>query len=332
MPESLRVGLIGYGVAGRYFHAPLITATPGLDLVAIATSRDVPEGIQRVASDDLWQMDLDIAVIAAPNVAHVPLATAALDAGLHVVVDKPLAVRSDQAEALVEHADRVGRVMSVFQNRRWDGDYLTLSALVRSGALGHVHRFESRFERWRPDVADAWRESAAPEDGGGQLLDLGSHLVDQALHLFGPAVGVYAEIAAVRSGAAVEDDVFVAVTHASGTRSHLWMSAAAAEPGVRMRALGDRAAWSTADLDSQEASLRAGVRPGDEGFGLNPPGSLSGLPHDTLPGAYPAFYAEFAEAVRGRGPNPVEPRDAVASLRVIEAARESAATRQVVTL
>ena len=330
MADPIRVGLVGYGVAGRCFHAPLIEATPGLDLAAIVTSRDMPDGIRRAAVEDLWSLDLDLVVIAAPNRSHVSLATAALDAGLHVVVDKPLAVTPADAAGLAERAEADGRVLSVFQNRRWDGDYLTLTDLVGSGVLGRVHRFESRFERWRPEVVQAWRESQAPEEGGGQLLDLGSHLIDQALHLFGPARSVYAELASVRKGAAVEDDVFVAITHHAGTVSHLWMSAVAAEAGPRMRALGDLAGWSSDGLDTQETALRAGARPGDVGFGENPPGTLNGAPYPTRDGDYAAFYAGVVDAVHGNGPNPVDPWDAVAALRVIEAARESAASGRVV--
>jgi predicted dehydrogenase len=301
----------------------LIETTPGLDLVAVATSREVAGRPRRVGVEDLWDMGLDLVVIATPNATHVPLATTALDAGLNVVVDKPLAVSSADAVDLIERAEAAGRLLTVFQNRRWDGDYLTLTDLVGSGALGRVHRLESRFERWRPSVAEAWRESSAPGAGGGQLLDLGSHLVDQALHLFGPVRSVYAELGSVREGAAVEDDAFIALTHDSGTVSHLWMSAVAAEQGPRMRALGDRAGWTSTALDSQEASLRAGGRPNDPGFGHNPPGSLSGEPYPTRTGEYAAFYQGVVEALRGSAPNPVDPWEAVATLRVLEEARAS---------
>ncbi|HWU32248.1 MAG TPA: Gfo/Idh/MocA family oxidoreductase, partial [Marmoricola sp.] len=275
--RAVRVGLVGYGLAGAAFHAPLITSTPGLDLVAIMTSRDVPTGIAKAGSfDELMAMDVDLVVVASPNDSHVPLARAALDVGAHVVVDKPLAVTVDEAESLVVHAEARGLLLSVFQNRRWDGDYLTLRQLVADDQLGPIHRFESRFERWRPEVSELWRESSDPARGGGLLLDLGTHLIDQAVQLFGRVESVYAEVRAIRPGAVVEDDVFVALRHQTGQLSHLWMSAVAAEQGPRMRAWGTRGAWSTSALDVQEDQLRAGRTPLDEGFGWNPPGRLNG--------------------------------------------------------
>lgn len=323
----VRVGLVGYGLAGAAFHAPLIRATEGLDLVAIVTSREVPSGVTRLANvEELWALDLDLIVVATPNDTHVPIARRALEAGAHVVVDKPLGVSAQEAEELVLRADEADRLLSVFQNRRWDGDYLTLRDLMSSDRLGKVHRFESRFERWRPQVAEAWRESADPALGGGLLLDLGTHLIDQAVHVFGRVASVYAEIAAVRPGAVVEDDVFVALRHAGGEISHLWMSAAAADPGPRMRVLAERGAWTSFELDSQEAALRAGGGPRDGGFGQNPDGLLNGTAYPTRAGHYASYYSGIEGALRRGGPNPVDPRDAVEVLRIIEAARLSAST------
>jgi predicted dehydrogenase len=184
-----------------------------------------------------------------------------------------------------------------------------------------------------------WKESGAPDEAGGVLHDLGSHVVDQALVLFGPAERVYAEVTAVRAGAAVPDDAFVAITHASGTTSHLWMSAVAADLGPRFRALGSAAAYVVRGLDGQEARLRASESPAQPGWGVEPEESWGrlGVPgaakaHPTLPGDYPAFYAELTAHLRGQGPVPVDPEDAVEALAVIEAAQASARDRRVVGL
>jgi scyllo-inositol 2-dehydrogenase (NADP+) len=192
------------------------------------------------APDELWgrATEHDFVVIATRNDSHAPLARRAIDAGLAVVVEKPLAPSAEQAATLVEHARASGKLLTVFQNRRWDSDQRTLRKLLAEGTLGDVFRHESRFERWRPEPrADAWRETAEPEKGGGVLLDLGSHLVDQALQLFGPVSHVYAEIDNRRRSAG-DDDAFLALQHRSGTYSHLWMSALAAAPGPRLRVLG----------------------------------------------------------------------------------------------
>ena len=346
----LRVGLVGYGLAGSVFHAPLIAATPGLSLAAVVTAnaeraaqaRAAHPGAQVVDSiDELWAQShhLDLVVVASPNRVHAAHATAALQAGLAVVVDKPLAVSAAEAGALAALAEQRGLPLSVFQNRRWDGGFRTVAELVRTGKLGTVHRFESRFERWRPQLKGGWRELGDPAEAGGLLYDLGSHLVDQALTLFGPATEVYAELDCRRKGAQTDDDAFVALRHADGTRSHLWMSAVAGSPGPRFRVLGSENAYVSYGLDGQEAALRAGRTPAEDGWGERPPSEYGRLgagedaaPHPTLPGAYQEFYAGIAEAVRGHAPVPVEARDAVATLTVLEAARLSARNRQVVTV
>jgi scyllo-inositol 2-dehydrogenase (NADP+) len=342
MTRDLNIGLVGYGLAGAAFHAPIIDAVSGLRLAAVVTSN--PEraaaatrgrdGVTVLPDvDSLWRRatELDAVVIASPNRTHVELALAALEAGLHVVVDKPLAGTATDAVRLCDAADRAGRVLTVYQNRRWDGDFLTLRRLLHDDALGDVIRFESRFEKWRPHPKPGWRESADPQDAGGVLYDLGSHLVDQALALFGPARTIYAELDCRRPGARVDDDAFVALTHQSGVRSHLWMSALAGQPGPRMRVLGTRATWTKRGLDPQEAALRAGETPGGAGWGEEPASAWGVLgagdntrPIPTEPGDYRRFYAALADAIRHGTPPPVDPRDAVASLRVLEAARRSA--------
>ncbi|MFJ5685554.1 Gfo/Idh/MocA family oxidoreductase [Streptomyces sp. NPDC093099] len=352
----LRVGLVGYGLAGSVFHAPLIAATDGLVLDTVVTSSperreqaraEFPDVRFAASPDELWQRadSLDLIVIASPNKTHVPIATAALKAGLPVVVDKPIAGSAAEARELAALAEERGLLLSVFQNRRWDNDFLTLARLVAAGELGDVQRFESRFERWRPQLKGGWRESGAPEEIGGLLYDLGSHVVDQALVLFGPAVRVYAEADVRRPGAETDDDTFIAITHANGVRSHLYASATTAQLGPRFRVLGSVAGYVKHGLDPQEADLREGRRPGrGPGWGLEPeslwgrigagesPLTSGGHPVETEPGDYPAYYAGIATALREGTAPPVTAHEAAAALDVLEAARRSAREGIVVTL
>jgi scyllo-inositol 2-dehydrogenase (NADP+) len=349
--SDLNGALIGYGLAGSVFHAPLISSTPGLALKTVVTSdpgrRDQAlrdnSGLSVVETPaEVWKSarEHDFAVIAARNDAHAPLARDALDAGLSVVVDKPLAPTAAEASSLVERAHAGGRLLTVFQNRRWDSDQLTLRRLLGQGELGDVLRYESRFERWRPEPrTDAWREVASAAEGGGVLLDLGSHLVDEALQLFGPVSHVYGEVDSRRSIAG-DDDAFLALRHRGGTYSHLWMSALAAAPGPRLRVLGTRAAFVVAGVDGQEDALRAGKRPDESGaWGIEPESRwgrlVRGEASTAVPserGGWQSFYVALERSLRQGGPPPVDPRDAVATLEVLEAARRSAAERQVIAL
>jgi predicted dehydrogenase len=349
-PRPLRVGLIGYGLAGRVFHAPLIAACPELALAAVVTRdrerRDQlraahPEAAALDTPEELWARasSLDLVVVATPNRSHVPLARAALQVGLAVVVDKPFATTAAEARALVDEARARARLLTVFQNRRWDGDFLTVRKLLAEGALGAVHRFESRFERWNPVPRPGWRESGDPAEAGGLLFDLGAHLIDQALQLFGPVRTVYAELDRRRPGVVADDDAFVALTHASGVRSQLWMSKVAAQRGPRFRVLGERAAFTKHGLDGQEPAMAAGGVPGSAGWGEEPPerwGSIgeegATRPVATEAGDYPRFYAAVAAALRDGTAPPVEPDDAIAGLAIIEAARASAERGATVTL
>lgn len=339
MVPPLRAAVVGYGLAGSAFHAPVIAATPGIAVAAIVTGNSeraaaagarYPDAEVLPHADALWAAAdrFDVAILATPNRSHLPLGLAALRAGLHLVIDKPFAPSVDEARRLIRQARDGKRLLTVYHNRRWDGDFLTLRRLLQAGELGDVHRFESRFERWRPVPKAGWRQDPDPEEAGGILFDLGSHLIDQALLLFGPVRHLHAEIDTRRAGARVDDDVFLALTHESGVRSHLWMSALAADPAPRLRVLGSRGTWVKHGLDVQEAVLRAGGDPGEPGFGVEPRetwGVLHQGEDDRVtpaePGDYPAFYRRLVRAVRGGAPPPVKPEEALAVIEVVEQAR-----------
>ena len=340
--RPIRAAVIGFGVSGRIFHAPFLAASPDYSLDVIVTrdpSRRAAAAarhpLARVVAtpEELWAdaAELDLVVIGSPSGTHVDLADAALDAGLDVVVDKPFAVTAEEGRALIVKAERLGRRLTVFQNRRWDGDFLTLRELVGAGALGEVRRFESRFEWWQPEPAASWKTEATAREGGGILYDLGTHLIDQAMQLFGPVSDLYVELARRRPEAAADDDVFLALEHASGVTSHLWMSAVAPLFGPRFHVLGSRAGYATWGLDVQEPSLLAGALPTDPGFGETPEArwGVLGADGDTHPvptkrGDYGEFYRLLAVALRDGGPLPVDPADAVAVLEVIEHAHAAA--------
>jgi predicted dehydrogenase len=335
--SRLRTALVGYGLAGRVIHRPVLEVVDELEVTHVVTAdaarraavgTDLP-GAQVVGSARaLWERadEFDVVVIATSNDVHVPLAVAALDLGKPVVVDKPLALTADDAAHLVEHARSSGLPLGVFHNRRWDSDTLTAAELIASGTLGTVHRLESRFTRFRPQVVDRWREKPG---GGGVLLDLGTHLVDQAVHLLGPVREVWADVRELRDGAEVDDDCVIALTHESGAGSLLWCSAAAPWTGPRLVLQGSEAGWVKQELDGQEVAQREGRRPHAE-----PDGTLwdteGSRPVPSRAGDWAEFYRGFAAAVRTGGPLPVRPEDAVHVLRVLEAAARSSRERGVV--
>jgi scyllo-inositol 2-dehydrogenase (NADP+) len=340
---DVRVALIGYGLGGASFHAPLIATTPGMRLATIVTRN--PERRSQAAREHsqanivdsvqaIWDrsaQDHDVVVVTTSNDAHASLAKDALAAGLPVVVDKPFAVTASQAREVIAEARRRNLFLTVYHNRRWDSELLTVKRLLAEQAFGDVLRFESRLERWRPQPKGGWRERGEPELAGGLLYDLGTHLIDQALHLFGPVTDVYAELDRRRPGMQVDDDVFLALTHKSGVRSHLSATAISAQPLARMRVLGSRSAYVKVQSDMQEAALRSGGRPDQPGWGEEPRehwGLLgvgdAAAPVRSEPGAYQQFYAGVVASLRDGAPPPVDPEDAVAGLEIIEAARSQA--------
>ncbi|MGH2530028.1 MAG: Gfo/Idh/MocA family oxidoreductase [Actinomycetota bacterium] len=354
MPAStdrIGVAIVGYGLAGSVFHAPLIAASRDLELVSVVTANPERTAQAKTAHpgvrihpsvEELWSdaEAHDLVVVAAPNRAHAPVALGALDAGLHVVVDKPFAPNSAEGRRIASAAADRGLILTVFQNRRLDGDFLTLRRLIGEGALGQPFRFESRYERWRPELrGDVWRERADPEEAGGVLFDLGSHLVDQANLLFGPPTHVYAEVGRRRPGAEVDDDVFLALTHPADVRSHLWASLVSGSLGPRFRVLGTAGAFEKHGIDGQEDQLAVGIGPGHPEYGREPKerwGLLvageEATPVETERGAYPRFYEGVVDAIRKGAPPPVDPADAVLTIEVLEAARESGRSGKVVKL
>ena len=337
--EPLRVGLIGFGLAGRVFHGPLLAATPQFQVAAIITSDDARKAQARERHPDaavwstvrtLWKHadELDLVVIATPPATHIPLARAAIEVGLPVVVDKPLCATARDAAELVAAAAAAGVALTVFQNRRWDSDFLTLSRLAAAGELGEVRTFESRFERLKPlgaNAEKAWR-ALPPAQAGGVVYDLGSHLVDQAIQLMGPIVDIYAEIVSF-AGSATPDDGYLELTHAGGARSKLWTSLVAAKPGPRFRVLGSEGTFVSWGLDVQESQLASGMSPESPDYGLAPEHQwpVVGLGAAVAPlepdrGDYPAFYAGVADALNSGAPMPVDARDSAEVVRILEEA------------
>ena len=343
MLGAVRIGLAGYGLGGRYFHAPLIASAGNCEFLGVVTTsaerrRQVAEDLGRPTFGSLEELaaaGAEAVTISTPAVSHIPLTEQALRLGMAVVCDKPFALDADAARSAVRLAEQLGVPLTVYQNRRWDSDFLTLRGLLESGALGALTVFESRFERFRP----ASGPSAA---GGGTLLDFGSHLADQALVLAGPVRSVYAEMHERPDADGLDDDVFVALTHEGGVRSHLWGSWRQGSPGPRFRAAGTSGSYVIAAADGQEALLRSGTSPASaaragEPWGVEPTerwGELRRGPDvEQVPsarGCWDVFYPAFAAAVRGMQPVPVDPWDAVATAAVLDAARTSARTGQVV--
>ena len=340
----IATGLIGYGMAGSVFHAPLIQAEPRLRLAAVASrrageiARDLP-GVRAVPAADALLADpaIELVVIATPNASHYPLAAQALASGKHVVVDKPLAVTSREARQLIELAARHGRLLSVFHNRRWDSGFLTLRRVLADGLLGEVMNYEARFDRFRPQIKPGWREHGEP--GGGVLYDLGAHLIDQALQLFGLPEAVDADVLAQRTDAQVPDSFQLRLRYGR-CRVALGVSTLVAGPGPQLVAHGERGSFLREGLDGQEAALKAGRRPGMPGWGEEPAAHAARWvdaqgrmePVANEPGAYENYYRGIAASLRDGAPPPVRAEEAYDVLRVIEAARRSADEGRVVAL
>ncbi len=335
-PSVLRVALVGYGYAGKLFHAALIGAVPGLRLHVVGSNR--PEAVRadwpdaRVCPPEAAAVhpEADLVVIAAPNDRHAALAEAALRAGKHVVVDKPFTVTLAEARHLARVARETGRLLSVFQNRRWDSDFLAVRAVLASGAIGEAMHVEAHFDRYRPQVRTRWREQAG--QGTGIWFDLGPHLVDQALVLLGLPDLVSASFARQRPGAETPDWAHVVLQYGE-RRAILHASMLVAGGAPRWIVHGTRGSFVKRGMDQQEAQLLAGMAPGAAGWGTDDDAArlIDGTSAAVTEIAAPAgdqreYYAAVRDAIRGAAPNPVPPVQAVAVMAVLEAALAAAET------
>ncbi|HCF6465696.1 MULTISPECIES: oxidoreductase [Klebsiella] len=345
MSDAIRVGLIGYGYASKTFHAPLISGTPGMTLAAVASSDEnkvhadwpampVVSGPERILNDP----NIDLVVIPTPNDTHFPLAKAALEAGKHVVVDKPFTVTLSQARELEALAISGGRLLSVFHNRRWDSDFLTVKALINEGLLGEVGYFESHFDRYRPQVRNRWREQGGP--GSGIWYDLAPHLLDQVVNLFGLPVSMQVDLAQLRPGSQ-STDYFHAVLAWPQRRVVLHGTLVAAAETARFIIHGSRGSYVKYGLDPQEERLKSGERLPQEDWGYDMrDGVLTRAEGEniteeswlTLPGNYPAYYAAIRDALNGSGTNPVPASQAIQIMELIELGLESARHRTTLCL
>ena len=341
--NRIKIALHGFGYAGRTFHAPLISACAEMDLTTVISSQgaavaEVLPDAKVVSSLDeaLADQTIDLVVLATPNDGHAAQAEAVLRAGKAVVVDKPFTLTLAEAEHLAALADATGQLLSVFHNRRWDADFLTLRHLIETDRLGPVRRMESHFNRYRPQVRDRWREGSGP--GAGLWYDLGPHLIDQALCLLGLPKAISCDLATLRPGGLATDYAHAVLIY-EDRRVVLHADMVTPSSDLRFAVHGARASWFSSGLDVQEDQLKAGQTPGDAGWGHDPrPGQIidgasrevEALPH--LIGDYGAYYSAIAKALRGQGPNPVTPDQAVAVMQVLEAGLRSAETGQTIWL
>ncbi|MDF9277411.1 Gfo/Idh/MocA family oxidoreductase [Arthrobacter sp. EH-1B-1] len=341
--RTIRTAVLGFGVSGRVFHSPLLAANPDYSLRFITTSNEErsrqarelhPKATILKDPEDVFKHadEIDLVIIGTPPANHYELANAAIDHGLHVVVDKPFVPTAAQGEELIQKAESAGVSLTVFQNRRWDADFLTVQDLVRQQVLGSIATFESRFEWWQPDGFRSWKGAATLDMAGGILYDLGSHLIDQALQLFGPVQEVYGQTTRYTDASTdADEDAFVILQHTNGTRSRLTMSGLAALPGPRFHIFGSRGTYLKWGLDGQEPALDAGKNPNDADYGIEAEsawGSLSsGAAPQLIPaqrGDYPQFYKLLSNHLADGTPLPADPKDAVQVLHIIEEVHRAA--------
>ncbi len=338
--EPIRTAVVGYGLSGKLFHTPFLSVNPDFSLDYIVTSdlgrradaeREYPNAVivENYKELSTFFSELDLIVLATPPHTHVEQGVTALGADLALVIDKPFAPSAVEAEQLILLAKSKSLPIMVFQNRRWDGDFLTLASILNEKRLGEVVRFESTFEHYSPIAKERWKDQLPASQGGGITFDLGSHLIDQAVQLFGPVKESHADIYTLRLGAGNDDYSEIELIHKSNVHSHLTVSRVANQPKPRFRVTGTGGTFVSYGLDGQEPALAAGVKPNNPKFGVaresqecslftlsNPNISIEKIPMKV--GRYLSFYEGVARAVRGEGPSPVDASEALYVVQVIE--------------
>jgi scyllo-inositol 2-dehydrogenase (NADP+) len=335
MKRTIKVGLIGYGFGGAVFHAPMISAVDGLELSVIYTSNEEKVRLTYpnvwVTTDltDIWnKVDIELIVISTPNTSHYELAMSALEAGKHVVIDKPFVIDITEGEKLIQLAKDKGKLLSVYQSRRWDSDFQTVRRLIEEEKLGQIFTFEVHYDRFRPEVKDRWKERNEP--GSGTLYDLGAHLVDQALQLFGKPVTVNADCLSQRPGSHV-NDYFHVILGYGNCRVILHSSSLVRGRGPRYQIHGSKASFIKFGEDAQERTLMEGLRPGMPGWGQDDPseygeiiasdGLVTAIPSEI--GAYEQFYEQMYQSMVGEAPVPVVAEQSLDVIRIIQLAERS---------
>jgi predicted dehydrogenase len=328
-----RVGIAGYGLAGRYFHAPLLVGA-GFEIASILTKNeqrildaktDFPNAQICNSLEELLKSKIDLLVVASANQSHAEQAIAGLKVGIPVVVDKPMGRTLKETEEIIAVSKQTGVGVSTYFNRKWDSDSLTIKKIISEGVLGQIFRLESRFEVFRPELKGGWREKIDVEQGGGNLLDLQPHLISTALDWFGPAQLISASVRVIRGGS--DDDIVLSLKHQSGVDSYLSASAIMGSAGPRIRLVGDKATLVIKDLDPQESLLRSGVKPKDGKWQQSTKSAAyihagdQVVEYQGVDGNYTQYYLEVKAALAG-GKWPVSTEEALAVAKIIDQARE----------
>lgn len=341
MQESVKVGVVGFGLAGKVFHTAVVDVTPGLELACVVQRRGDEAARQypgvkvaRSVEEMLEDESIGLVVIATPSHSHYELAKQCLNQQRNVVIDKPFTLTSAEAVGLIRMARERKLLLTAYQNRRWDGDFQTVRQVLAGGELGRVVSYESHFDRYRERPRlEVWRESGAA--GGGTLFDLGPHVVDQALKLFGAPATIMASVRTERQNAVVDDawDIFLEYERPHPMTALLRATTTACIPGPRYVVHGTKGSYTKWGLDPQEEQIKAGIAFAAPGFGEEPEsawgevrvcgGETRRVP--TLKGDYRGFYANVRDALLGRAEPEVKPEQAWRTTRLIELARESSA-------